>query len=338
MTHFRTFRNTDPPALTRLWNRGAAPSASARPLSVHEFDSHVLGRPLFDAAGLIVAERDGRPVGFVHAGFGPETDADAHVSRPMRLSRELGTVSMLIVDPPADDPGLEADLLAAGEDYLRRRGAVVVYAGGQYPLNPFYWGIYGGSEWAGVLSSHAPFLRAIVGAGYEAVGTTVLMELDLGEPEVRDPRAVLFRRQTVLEVTEDVTPRTWWDNLAVGEFRPTLYRLIARDDQSEVARATTWDMSWFGRIDNRTRLGLVDVEVRTDRRRKGLGRHLLNEILRQARAQQVGAVSVQTPLTNSAALAFYESLGFQPFETSTLFRLPGGRPAAPDLPPPARAL
>lgn len=327
MTHFRPFRNTDTAALAALWNRGVLGSTVARPLSVHEFDARVVGGPLFDADGLIVAVRDGKPVGYAHAGFGPDADDLGPRPRPLRLSYALGTVAMLVVEP-GDDPETETGLLAEARRYLRRRGASVVYAGGQYPLNPFYWGIYGGSEWAGILATHAPFLRAVARAGFEAVSQTVLLEADLSGPEPRaDPRGFLMRRQTRVEVVEDATPATWWQALAVGDFRPTTYRLVSKADETEYARASTWDMTWFGRRDGRARVGLIDMEVPPAHRRKGYGRQLVNEVLRLARAQATAAVAVQTPTTNAPALALYQSLGFEPVETSTLFRLPGGAPA-----------
>jgi ribosomal protein S18 acetylase RimI-like enzyme len=199
----------------------------------------------------------------------------------------------------------------------------VIYAGGQYPLNPFYWGIYGGSEWAGILTAHASFLRYVVEADYEPVSTTVLLEADLSAAEPRDPRLALIRRQARLEVTDDALPVNWWEALAVGEFRPTRYRLLARADDTELAHATTWDMSWFGRGDGRTRLGLIDLEVDPRHRRKGYGRHLVAEILRQARNDMVALVAVQTNAANAPALALYESLQFDPVETAILYRKPG---------------
>ena len=155
MTRFRPFRNTDPPALTRLWNRAIPEIGCARPLRPHELDSHALGRPNFDAAGLIVAEADGRIVGFVHAGFGPDVPIDP--ARPFDLNLEMGTIAMLLVDPDFHQGDLVTGLITEAESYLRKRGAKVVYAGGVFPLNPFYWGIYGGTEGSGVLSRHQPF-------------------------------------------------------------------------------------------------------------------------------------------------------------------------------------
>jgi ribosomal protein S18 acetylase RimI-like enzyme len=317
--HFRTFRNGDPPALAALWNRAVPAHATARPLSGHDFDTHVVSKPHFDAGGLIVAERDGRMLGFVHAGFGPEEP----VGPPQRIGHALGTVAMLAIEPDADDPALGRGLIDAALGYLRGNGAEVLYAGGLYPLNPFYWGLYGGSEWAGILSSHASFSRPVMQAGFVPVSSTVLLEADLAAPEPRDPRATLIRRQARVEVTEDALPRNWWDALAIGEFRPTRFRLLAKADDRELAHATTWDMSWFGRDDGRSRIGLIDLEVNPAFRRKGFGRFLISEILRQARNDMVALVEVQTGQANAPALALYQSLHFDPVETAVLYRLPG---------------
>ncbi len=45
------------------------------------------------------------------------------------------------------------------------------------------------------------------------------------------------------------------------------------------------------------------------------------------RGQRVASVAVQTRSTNLPALSLYESLGFAPAETATLYRLPATAPA-----------
>ncbi|WP_406696450.1 GNAT family N-acetyltransferase [Singulisphaera sp. Ch08] len=326
MTNFRSFRNGDSPALADLWNRGIPNLGAAGPLSGHEFDSHVVSKLNFDAKGLIVAERDGRILGFAHAGFGP----DEPVGPPNRLNFEIGTIAMLVVEPGSEDVELETNLVLAAERYLRGHGAKVIYAGGQFPLNPFYWGIYGGSEYAGILSTHHGFLRAILRAGYEPVSGTVLMEADLHRPEIREPRSPLIRRMARVEVEDDSLPDNWWEAVAIGNYRPTSFQLLAKADDRVLARATTWDMSWFGRRENGLRLGLIAMGVDPEHRRKGYGRHLVAEILRRSRGEMISSVALQTRATNTPALELYQSLGFAPSETSILYRLPGPLTARSD--------
>ena len=82
-------------------------------------------------------------------------------------------------------------------------------------------------------------------------------------------------------------------------------------------------MSWFGRGDSRSRIGLITLEVRADHRRKGFGRFLVTEILRLARENHVDLVEVGTSATNAPALSLYNSLGFHQAEEATCFRLSG---------------
>jgi ribosomal protein S18 acetylase RimI-like enzyme len=320
VTRFRSFRNSDPPALVKLWNQAIPTCGSVRPLRVHELDTHALGTVAFESAGLIVAERDGRIVAFVHAGFGP--DLPVNSAPPFELCREMGTIAMLVVEPGLDDSDLVAGLLEAAELYLRSRGAKVLYAGGLFPLNPFYWGLYGGSEGAGVLSGHQRFHGALLDRGFEPVSTTVLLETDLGVPEPRDPRAALIRRQTHVEFLDDSLPADWWQNLALGDFQLMSASLLLKADGTQVARAQAWDMGWFGREDGQTRVGLINVEVPPAHRRKGYARFMMTEIFRRARESLVSSVAVATSSVNEPALALYTSLGFQPVDQATLYRLP----------------
>jgi GNAT superfamily N-acetyltransferase len=306
VTRFRPFRNSDPPTLVKLWNQAAPEHAAVRPLRVHEFDTHALGMVTFDHAGLILAEKDGRTVGFVHAGFGP--DLPVEITRPFDLCHELGTIIMMVVEPGLDDPLVVDGLIKAAQAYLVERGAKVQYAGGVFPLNPFYWGLYGGSEGSGIVSGHPQFQGSLLKHGYKPVSTSWLLEADLAVPERRDPRAGLIRRQTQIEFTDDAMPRDWWHNLALGEFQLMSARLLNKSDHMPVAQAEAWDMGWFDRDDGRTR-------------RKGYGRFLLTEFFRRARENLIASVAVTTSSVNLPALALYESLGFRQTDQSTLYRL-----------------
>lgn len=320
MIRYRSYRNSDSPALVKLWNQVVPEGHAARPLRVHELDDHAFGSIYFDRDGLIVAERDHRIVGYVHAGFGPDQPIES--TPPFELDRSLGTIALLMAEPGLDNSEIPRGLILEAERYLRSRGANVLYAGGQFPINPFYWGLYAGSEGSGVVSSHPGFPQALAVLGYEPVSVTVFLEFKLAEAEPRDPRAVLIRRQTQLDLQEDALPADWWENQALSELHLARFRLLARSDGAELARATTWDMSWFGRGDGQTRIGMIGVEVSPQHRRRGYGRYLVSEVIRWAREHAVALVEVQTSSTNRPALSLYQSVGFQAIEQSTLYRLP----------------
>jgi ribosomal protein S18 acetylase RimI-like enzyme len=324
---FRSYRNTDSPALADLWNRGLPERGVVRPLSVHEFDALVMGKLPFEREGLIVAERDGRVVGFAHAGFGPVQErGPSH-----RLDFSMGTVALMVLEPGLDDPEIEAGLFREAEHYLRRRGAEVIYAGGRHPLDPFYWGLYGGSEFAGVLGLHEAFRRAALRHGYQPTASAVLLEADLARPIPTDPGSILLRRQVRFEPTDDMPPEGWWQSLAIGLFRPAHYALVDRVTSESIARAMTWDIACgFGVGDGRPRTALIGLEVVPPRRRQGFGRLLVAEVARHCRDQLTELLCAQTDQTNEGALALYGSLGFEPVDQATLYRLPADvRPADP---------
>ncbi len=330
MIRFRPYRNGDTPALVALWNRALEGVQAVRPLSVYEFDALVMGKQGFDRHGLILAEDwAGHLLGFVHAGFGPvDPTGQSHA-----LDFALGTVAMLVVEPGRDDPELERGLFLEAERYLRAAGARVLYCGGLAPLNPFYWGLYGGSEYAGVLSAHTAFTAAAERAGYEPVAESVLFEARLADPEPRDPRLILARRIGRVDVEEDALPQGWWDALAIGAFRPTRLTVVDRATARPLAQAWTWDIAAGCTGDGLARTGLYRLEVEPAHRRKGFGRLLVVEAMKFARGQLADCFCVQTASTNAPALALYRSLGFHQVETAHCYRLPAELVARSDAAP-----
>lgn len=241
------------------------------------------------------------------------------------MDHAMGTVAMLVVGERPDSAEIADGLVRDAIAYLRGRGAKVIYAGGHYPLCPFYWGIYGGSEFGGVLDGHVRFGAAALRAGFEAVGNTVLFEAPLSQPEPRDVRFAVVRRQFRVESEEDARLPGWWDALAIGQFHPTHLTLVDRISGVSRASAWTWEIApGVALEDGLSRTALVDLEVHPDHRKRGLGRTLVVECFRHAREQRADVLCVQTSSTNDSALRLYASLGFEVVEHATLYRLPGG--------------
>ncbi len=146
MIRYRAFLNSDPPRLAEIWRACAGRGGLAQPVSTAMIELLVLAKQYFDREGVILALDDERPVGFAHAGFGPnETETD--------IATDLGVTLLVLTVPHPQQDAIAEQLLARSEAYLRGRGAKVLYAGGIRPLNPFYWGLYGGSEPPGVPDS-----------------------------------------------------------------------------------------------------------------------------------------------------------------------------------------
>ncbi len=116
MLTYRTFRNSDPPALTSLWRSRAGQPGLFQPVSTDLLEQMVFAKLYFDYGGLVLACDDGQPVGFAHAGFGPNLEQGW-------ISTEAGVTCVVLVRPGCAEAEVAAGLLDRCEQYLRRRGA-----------------------------------------------------------------------------------------------------------------------------------------------------------------------------------------------------------------------
>jgi ribosomal protein S18 acetylase RimI-like enzyme len=317
VVEYRTFRNDDPPGLVEVWNeaftgRGAVQLRNSAPL-----ERHALSKPYFDRAGLIVALDGKTRVGFAHAGFGPN-------DRETALSRAAGVTCAVGVRPAYRRRGVGTELLRRCEEYLRAAGARTLYAGPMRPLNPFYLGIYGGSELPGFLASDpdaGPFLEK---RGYRPWDTCLVFQRRLAAAvNVPDPRFLGLRRRFELRVVPRVGTETWWQECVLGTLEPVEFRLEDALTNRVVARADVWEMEGFTFRWGLPAAGVLALQVREDLRRQGLGKFLMTHILRHLQDQYFGIVEVQTMEKNEAAVNLYRGLGFEQVDVGRVFRRDG---------------
>jgi GNAT superfamily N-acetyltransferase len=317
MLTYRTFRNTDPPVLTAIWRSRIGQRGLIEHVSPDLFEQIVFAKPYFDYEGLIVARDDGRPVGFAHAAFGPNEAGD-------RLSTELGVTCLVMVRPDCAEAEVAVGLLQRCEQYLRGRGAKVLYGGGIRPLNPFYLGLYGGSELPGVLQSDLIAQQLYGSHGYQEIDGTLVLDRRLrGFQAVLDRRQMQIRRQMIVEVTRDPPARTWWEACTLGEFDLTRFELVPRGGGPAVAWATFRSMEPTGSMATGRAAGLIELGVQESLRRRGLATFLLSEALRQCAGQGIMVVEAQAMRNNTAALGMYRKLGFQKVGQGSVFRKEG---------------
>lgn len=318
MLAFRTFRNTDPPVITGLWRSRSGQPGLFEPVSSDLFEQLVFAKLYFDYQGLILAEVDGRAVGFAHAAFGPNEQQDD-------VSVDLGVTNLILIRPECNGSEVAPGLLAHCEAYLRGRGAKVLYGGGVQPLNPFYLGLYGGSELPGVLDTDNVARDVYQTHGYTEIDQTVVLQRDLSDFEaVIDRQQMQIRRSMVVEVTVDPPPRTWWEACTLGQFDLTRFELVPRGGGPVVASATFRNMEPSGRGPIGRAAGLVDLTVDEAYRRRGLSIFLLCEALRQFIRQGITLVEAQCMHHNIAARGMYHKLGFQQVGQGSIFRKDAG--------------
>jgi GNAT superfamily N-acetyltransferase len=314
---YRSFRNHDTPQLVEVWRSQPPARGLAQPASVGLFEQIVLAKPYFDNNGLIVALDDRTTVGFVHAGFGATDNADG-------LNQRFGVTSLLMVRPTFQQSTVGPDLLARSEQYLRSKGAEVLYAGGIRPLDPFYRGLYGGSEMPGVLGSDEFATGVYRAAGYREIDRVVILQRELAgfRPPI-DRAQMQIRRTSSVEEIADAPPRNWWEACALEHFEVTAFELRERNDSQPVASARFWRLETFAAGWGVQAAGLFDLQVATERRRCGLATFLLGDAFRRLAAQGIGLIEVQTMAGNAAAIALYTKLGFSEVDQGIAFRKQG---------------
>jgi len=283
-------------------------------MSVGLLDRYVLAKPYFDSRGLIVALEDDQPVGFVHSAFGPTEDES-------KICHTAGVTCMLMVRHEYRRLGIGSELLRRGEDYLIARGAEVLYAGAIRPLNPFYLGLYGGSELPGVLDSDREAQKLYLSAGYREIDRTIIFQRDLNTYRAPvDRRQLEIRRSTTVDVVEDPPSTSWWDACTLGPFDHTRYELRSRTTGEQLAHATFWYMEPLSMSWGVHAIGLRDLSVVADQRRTGLATFLLSESLRRLFDAGAMRVEAQTMSGNAAARALYQKLGFQEVDQAAVYR------------------
>lgn len=283
-----------------------------QPMSMAVLDRYVLSKPTFDRDGLIVAVDQERVIGFAHAGFGPGDDGNS-------LSTHRGVTSLVMVHADAE-PSVAGQLLARAEQYLRDRGAQTLLGGGSYPLSPFYYGLYGGSELSGVLDSDTIGQRIFSDHGYQAQKRSIVLHRELASfrPAV-DRQQMQIRRHTNVETVVDPPTTSWWEAVIFEPFERTRCFVVPRDGGHAVASVHFWNMETMSAALGVHAVGIVGLEVTDPKRRQGLAKYLLGESLRQLHAHGVALAEVHVAADNQPALALFNGLGFAQVDATTLY-------------------
>jgi ribosomal protein S18 acetylase RimI-like enzyme len=316
VVHYRKFRNTDPPGLVTIWNEVLVGHGGIWLPNSSPLERCVFSKPYFDPAGLIVAEEDGAFVGFAHAGFGfegpPGVGGAATAPTP-------GVVCLLAIRPQYRRRRIGSDLLHHAETYLHERGAAAVFAGPHRPLDPFYLGLYGGSDLPGFLASQPEPLPFLTGHGYRVHQEISIFRRRVREPlRAFDPRATSFRQQYELGVATRKIFAGWWQECVFGPVEPLEFSLVNKATNEQSVRALVWYMEGFGEP-NRRLVGIVNLEVKESKRRQGLGRFFLGLLLRALEEEFFESTEIQVEKTNAAGVSFCMNAGFEQVDVGRVY-------------------
>ncbi len=318
MIAYRAARNTDPPALVQLWNdavagRGAYPLRT--PLSLERW---VFSKPYYTNDDLVLAVNDetGKPVGFALSGFAPNAEFTG-------LNAAHGVVCLVAVHPEHRRRGIGRELLTRAEANLRARGATRVTVGATWPNSPYLFGLYGGSNSPGLLASdgdYAPFLAAL---GYAPAATTLVFQKKLDSPlTIADARFGMLRRRYEAQTLKVSNVAHWWQDCQWGVLEPVELRLFDKLTSMPAARALVWDLEGFAWRWNCPSAGILDVQVRSDLRKLGLGKLLVSHVLRFLQDQFFAAAELQVNAADEAAVGMCRSMGMDEIDRGHAYERP----------------
>jgi ribosomal protein S18 acetylase RimI-like enzyme len=314
VTQFRRFRNTDPPALVNVWHDALTGRGAVRLRNSSPLESCTFSKLFFDPDGLIVAEDDSKIVGFVHAGFGSNAEGSG-------IDYRGGVICALAVLASHRGRRLGTALLEHGENYLRSHGAVELYAGPMAPLNPFYLGLYGGSELPGFLASDVAAEPFFMRRGYQVHRVTRVLQRRLSVPvKAFDPRFTGYRQR--FELCEDAASRlgSWWQYSLFNAAEPRIFSLLDRTNQQYAAQALLWEMESFSSRWNLPAVGVVDWWVKPELQRQAIGKYLLIQIIRRAQEEMHEVVELHIPTDNNPAWKVCQAMGFEQVDFGRMYR------------------
>lgn len=311
---YRSFHNSDPPQLVQLWHQCRLGRGAAEGFTVDAFETLIFSQTYFDPKGLIVAIEGDRVVGYVHAAFGSNKDGSA-------LSRETGTICVIMVHPDFRRHGIGRELLRRAEAYLTESGSTTILAGPAAPCDAFYVGIYGGAEPSGFLESDpdaAPFLAA---TGYAPAKRNLIFQRD--NRNRTDPisiRLVGIRRKFEVRVTDQPDKPTWWWICRFGRLDSLVFQLAPKGAGEPVASAGVFGLDLYIKKWNERAVGIVELHVSDIERRKGYGQALVAEICRRLRDEMITRLEAHVPEDNIAVADLVRSTGFEQVDVGIVYR------------------
>jgi ribosomal protein S18 acetylase RimI-like enzyme len=310
--HYRTFRNADPPGLVEVWNAAFTGRGAVHLQSPTWMEYFLFSKPYFDPHSLIVACDDNRIVGFAWAGFGPNDTESV-------LTPRFGVLCLLGVAPSHRGKGIGSELLRRAEVFLRERGSEELFAGPMYPLNPYTFGLYGGSESPGFLESDAQARSFLEHHGYALDHSCLIFQRSLQQAvPISDGRFAAHRLRYEVHAGP-FQGATWWQECILGPIELHEYRLQDKLTGHTAARALLWEMETYTQRWNEHAIGIRDLFVSEEMRRQGLAKFLLVQVLRYLQDQFFTIAEIQAHADNTAAVNLLRGLGFNQVDVGHIY-------------------
>ncbi|MCA9039731.1 MAG: GNAT family N-acetyltransferase [Planctomycetaceae bacterium] len=313
MVEYRTFKNSDPPKLVELWHACQLGRGAAAGFTADAFERLVFSQPYFDRKGLILAIEEGKLVGVIHAGFGPNPDRSG-------LDYSRGLICQLMVVPPLRNTGIGTELLRRAEEYLHQKGAQTIQAGPAPEDAPFYVGLYGGTAPAGFLKSDPFADQFLTSHGYCPNSKYLIYQRDLNTG--REPinfRVTTIRRKMALSLSEPLGSPNWWWVTRMGRLDTLRFGLVPKEGGPEVAHVTIVGLDLYISTWRQRAIGLVDLELAPGQTDQLYKQVLISMVCQRLREELITNVEILCNENNTSLTQMVLGTGFTLVDTGVVY-------------------
>jgi len=311
---YRSFSNPDPPHLVALWHACQLGRGAASGVSTDIFEALNLSQSYFDPHGLTVACDGKEIIGYSHAGFGSNADGSG-------LSTAEGIICAVMVHPKYRRQGIGRRLIEHAEHFLEAAPTEKIHAGPAPPRDPFYTGMYGGTQPAGFLESDpnaAPFFAAL---GYEPVERHLIFQRDISrQSNPVNYQLVNLRRKTELVISNQPENVSWWWLTRFGRLDSVRFSLMHKDRQPVTAAASAVGLDLYMGKWNERAVGITDIVIADASDGPECGQLLLHDICRRLREEVTTRVEAHAPESDVAAVELLEATGFTQVDAGVVYR------------------
>ncbi len=299
----RAYQNTDTQALCRVFNSHheavGLPSAIV-PLSL---ELCILSKPYFESQHLLVAEQDGRIIGFTQVGFEPDAALES-------LNSEAAVMSALCVEPGEED-------FVAGQILVDEAVRTVAESGSRRirycpppPAAPFFAGLSPGDGMIGCPVVDPRVRSWLQAAQWQVDQSVVCWEIDLNrfQPPM-DRMQIQIRRMAHVDRLLDEPILPWYVASMLGHTEPIGFQLTSRQSRMVTADIVVWTVGNELLPQGEVIAHLWPVESLAAGQEDQLI-FLISEALRQLREDRIDIVRTVVPAQDTTMAKLLSRIGF----------------------------
>ncbi|MDZ4850433.1 MAG: hypothetical protein SGI77_14200 [Pirellulaceae bacterium] len=310
----RHFQNTDTLHLTRIWNRHHATYKRQAHISSSVFDSCVLSKPFFSAEDLFVLEVDSQPTGFLHLGFGCNTERTG-------LDFRHALIGCLCIEPHESEEMLADSLMAVAVKRMSAVGSKDAIAIGANTRYAFYLGMAPGDGLMGVVAGDIRLQRWLAHNEFEPQRPTACWEVDLASfrPPMDRGQFAVRRSASVVRVLDE-NQDDWWDAVVLGHVEQIRFQLCSRQQAAITDEILFWytEPTWSGISSQTARVWLPEFPNEPEARDRVI--FLLSEAFRQLQAERFTTVRAIASPDEVACVSVLQKFGFRSVEHGLIFQ------------------